>query len=405
VSERLFIRLGKTAEHPCSWLVWSEQEQEIIASGELPDALSLNSLTARVGNRPVDVLVPAASMTLTKIAVPEKGQRQALKALPFMLEESIASDVDNMHFVVGTRHGDNVNVVAVEHQQMQLWLTWLMDAGLKAKRIVPDCLALPLEQCRWAIMSFGDEYLLRTGEGAGVSLPKAWTDLALPKLVAEAQKSAAIEQSIDVACYSEGITFNDNYITLSPKPLELPMMVLAKGILNAPVNLLSGAYKPKREYSKHLMLWRNAAIIMVAVLVLALVNKGLAISQLNHQTAAMKIQSEAIFKSVAPSINRIVDIRSQINSQLRSMQGQGGGVAFFEMLDGLKPAFSSVPQLKPTSLRFDANRNELRMQVVADNYAQLDKFKEIVSKDFQLDGGAMNSNEDSVTSTLTLRSK
>jgi general secretion pathway protein L len=153
------------------------------------------------------------------------------------------------------------------------------------------------------------------------------------------------------------------------------------------------------------MLWRNAAIMMVAVLVLALVNKGLAISQLNHQTAAMKIQSEAIFKSVAPSINRIVDIRSQINSQLRSMQGQGGGVAFFEMLDGLKPAFSSVPQLKPTSLRFDANRNELRMQVVADNYAQLDKFKEIVSKDFQLDGGAMNSNEDSVTSTLTLRSK
>jgi general secretion pathway protein L len=405
VSERLFIRLGKTSEHSCSWLVWSEQEQEIIASGELPDASSLASLTERVGNRPVDVLVPAASMTLTQIALPEKGQRQALKALPFMLEESLASDVDDMHFVVGPRQGENINVIAVEHQQMQQWLSWLSDAGLKAKRIVPDCLALPLEQCRWAIMSFGEEYLLRTGDGAGVSLPKSWASLALPKLLVDAQQQVTDQQAIDVACYSDNIQIETPDLVLTAKPLELPMMVLAKGILHAPVNLLSGIYKPKREYSKQLILWRNAAVITGIVILLALVNKGLAISQLNQQTAELRSQSEAIFKTVSPGINRIVNIRSQMDSQLRSMQGQGGGAAFFEMLDGLKPAFTQVPQLKPTTLRFEANRNELRMQVTADNYAQLDKFKDIVAKDFQLDGGAMNSNDDSVTSTLTLRSK
>jgi len=152
-------------------------------------------------------------------------------------------------------------------------------------------------------------------------------------------------------------------------------------------------------------LWRNAAVITGIVILLALVNKGLAISQLNQQTAELRSQSEAIFKTVSPGINRIVNIRSQMDSQLRSMQGQGGGAAFFEMLDGLKPAFTQVPQLKPTSLRFEANRNELRMQVSADNYAQLDKFKDIVAKDFLLEGGAMNSSDDSVTSTLTLRSK
>ncbi|MGZ9896814.1 type II secretion system protein GspL [Shewanella gaetbuli] len=410
MSERLFIRLGKTSENSCSWLVWSEQEQEIIASGELPDAQSLASLSERAGNRPVDVLVPAASMTLTQIAVPESNQRQALKALPFMLEESIASDIDDMHFVVGTRQGENVNVIAVEHEQMQQWLAWLTDAGLKPKCMVPDCLALPLEEARWAIMSFGDEYLLRTGNGAGLSLPKTWADLALPKLVADSQLEQQDEQqdeqqAIDVACYSDDIQIETDDLILTSKPLDLPMMVLAKGILNAPVNLLSGLYKPKREYSKHLMLWRNAAIVFAVVIVLALVNKGLSISQLNKQTAALSAQSETIFKSVTPGVNRIVNIRSQMDSHLRSLQGQGGGAAFFEMLDTLKTSFQQVPQLKPTSIRFDANRNELRMQVVADNYEQLDKFKELVAKDYQLDGGAMNSNEDNVTSTLTLRSK
>ena len=33
VSESLVIRLGTNAQQPVHWLVWSAQEQEIIASG------------------------------------------------------------------------------------------------------------------------------------------------------------------------------------------------------------------------------------------------------------------------------------------------------------------------------------------------------------------------------------
>ena len=401
MSERLFIRLGKSSEHPCSWLVWSEQEQEIIASGELSDAASLSTLAERAGNRPVDVLVPAANMTLTQIMLPEKGQRQALKALPYMLEESLATNVDNMHFVVGPREGEQLNVAAVAHEQMQIWLEWLHHAGLKVKRIVPDCLALPLEQCRWAAMSVGSEYLIRTSEGGGVSVPKAWSAFALPKLLTAAKPND--NESISVASYSDDIVFEG--VEINNKPLDLPMMVLAKGILNAPINLLSGIYKPKHEYSKQLLTWKNTAIVVMIAIVLALANKGIAIHQLNNQTTELQAQSEMIFKQAVPGVNRIVNMRSQMGSELRSMQGQGGGAEFFEMLDGLKPAFSKVPELKPNTLRYEANRNELRMQVTAKTYGQIDTFKELVSKDYLLEGGAMNSSEESVTSTLTLRNK
>ena len=183
------------------------------------------------------------------------------------------------------------------------------------------------------------------------------------------------------------------------------MMVLAKGILNAPINLLSGIYKPKHEYSKQLLTWKNAAIVVMIAIVLALANKGIAIHQLNNQTTELQAQSEMIFKQAVPGVNRIVNMRSQMGSELRSMQGQGGGAEFFEMLDGLKPAFSKVPELKPNTLRYEANRNELRMQVTAKTYGQIDTFKELVSKDYLLEGGAMNSSEESVTSTLTLRNK
>ncbi|MCH1930469.1 type II secretion system protein GspL [Shewanella sp. A25] len=395
MSERLFIRLGRTADQACSWLVWSEQEQEIIASGELANAQGLATLSERAGNRPIDVLVPASAMTLTSVNLPEKGQRQAIKALPFMLEESIAEDVDAMHFTVGPRSGEDLSVVAVAHEQMQSWLNCLADAGLKVKRMVPDCLALPLQECRWAAMRFGNELLLRTGVGTGQSLPMAWLPMAMGQLTAQ-------EQDVTVASYTD-MTLEG--VTLEPQPLDLPMLVLAKGILHAPINLLTGVYTPKREFSKHLMQWKSAVIMVALACVLSLVNKGLTIYQVNGQVAELKAQSEEIYKKVVPGNSRIVNLRSQMESQLRSLQGQGSGAAFFTMLDGLQDAFKQVPELKPNSIRFDSARNEIRMQITAKNYGQIEKFKEIVSRKFQLDGGTMNSGEDEVTSTLTLRSK
>ncbi|MGS0682235.1 type II secretion system protein GspL [Shewanella sp. 125m-7] len=397
MSERLFIRLGQTAEQPCSWLVWSEQEQEIIGSGELSDASALSTLTERAGHRAVEVLVPASSITLTQVELPEKSQRQAVKALPFMLEENLAQNVDELHFVTGPRDGDALSIAVVAHEQMQAWIEWLSDAGLKAKCIVPDCLALPLAECDWAAMTFGKEILLRTGEGSGVSLSQSWLDVALPELL-----PATSSTQTTVAGYTE-LQLAGTQVKV--QPLDLPMLVLAKGLLHAPMNLLSGVYKPKKEYGKHLTLWRNAGIAFAVIVVLALVNKGLNIHQMNSDADALQAQSEQIYKQVIPGSSRVVNLRSQMGSYVRTLQGGGSGSEFFVMLSGMRDAFDQVPELKPTTLRFDSNRNEIRMQVTAKNYEQIEKFKEIIARSYKLDGGAMNSGESQVTSTLTIRSK
>nr|WP_283107337.1 type II secretion system protein GspL [Shewanella marinintestina] len=395
VSERLFIRLGQTAEQSCSWLVWSEQEQEIIGSGELSNASALSTLTERAGNRGVDVLVPASSITLTEVDLPEKSQRQAIKALPFMLEENLAQNVDELHFVTGPRNGDALSIAVVAHEQMQMWIEWLSDAGLKAKCIVPDCLALPLADCDWAAMTLGKEVLLRTGAGSGVSLSQNWLNMALPQLLtADAQTTVAGYTELQLAGTE-----------VKTQPLDLPMLVLAKGLLNAPMNLLSGVYKPKKEYGKHLLLWRNAAIAFAVVVVLALVNKGLNIHQMNTAADELQAQSEQIYKQVVPGSSRVVNLRSQMGSYVRTLQGGGSGSEFFVMLSGMQEAFAQVPALKPTTLRFDSNRSEIRMQVTAKNYEQIEKFKEIIAGSYTLTGGAMNSGESEVTSTLTIRSK
>lgn len=396
MSERLFIRLGKTQESACSWLVWSEQEQEIIASGELKDATQLSSLSERAANKLVDVLVPAANVTLTSVTLPEKGQSKAVKALPFMLEETLVTNVDDMHFVTGPREGDELSVAAVSNEQMGMWLEWLASASIKPRCLVPDCLALPLEECDWAALEFGPETLLRTGVAQGQNFSAPWLALALPQLISGGNHPS-------VAAYSD-VAIAD--VELKAQPLEMPMLVLAKGVLQAPLNLLTGAFTPQKEYSKYLLLWRNTAVVLALIFILALVNKGLNIYLAEAQIASLQQQVQEVYKQVKPGSTLHANlVRKQLDGELRRLQGGGNSAAFFTMLKSLKSAFEQVSELKPNSLRFDANRGELRMQVTAKSYAQIERFKDLIPSTLDVNTGAMNSSDDQVTGTLTVRSK
>ncbi|MGB0893094.1 MAG: type II secretion system protein GspL [Parashewanella sp.] len=400
MSERLFIRLGSQAEQPCNWLVWSEQEQEIIASGELANAQQLNSLSERAGNRPVDVLVPASAMTLTQVALPEKGQRQAIKALPFMLEESLAEDVDGLHFVTGPKSGNKISVAVVSHVQMQTWIEWLTDAGLIVKRLLPDCLALPLMDCQWASLSIGDELLIRTGEGLGQCVPMTWQQTVLPRLL-PMQDAENEQDKITIANYCDLELAGTE---LHPQPLELPMLILAKGALQAPMNLLQGEYRPKREYSKNLLVWKNAAIVLAVAIALSLLSKGLNIYRANQQVDAVFAQQKQVFKR-ATGRNRTTQMEFQLDNMLKRLSSKGNGNEFLTLLSKTESAFTKTPELHPTTLRFDGNRGELRMQISAKDYAEVEKFKQALQRDFTVSSGVISNDDNRVTTTLTLKRK
>ena len=163
MSESLVIRLGTNKQQPVAWLVWSGQEQEIIASGTLPSADALGELQERAGGRPVVTLVPGSDLIFRRVTLPGRYNRQSAAALPYLLEEQIASDVDELHLVVLAHEGQQVDLMAVDRQKMGEWLSWLDAAGLKSLQLLPDVLALPQAADGWSALQLGSEWLVRQG--------------------------------------------------------------------------------------------------------------------------------------------------------------------------------------------------------------------------------------------------
>ena len=396
--EQLLVRLGANHTDPISWLVYSRTEDEIIASGELPNAEALSSLTERAGQRSVIALAPSSEILLKWVELPPKAGRKIISAIPFMLEDELATDISQQFFAIGPKRGDEQAVAVVSHEKMELWQSWLSEAGLFCDTIIPDVLAVPVTENGWSVLTLGEQLLVRQDTFKGVQGEATWL---LPTLV---HFTAQQESPITITNYA-GIDLSSlPNIEEAQAPLELPMQVLAKEAMQSSFNLCQGDYKVKRKRSGVLNQWRVAAVLAVLALCTSLIDKGFSLYQLKAQNQALSSEINTAVKAGFPNIGTYRNVRLKLQSELAKLEQGGGSASMLIMLDQLAPAFSAT-DVKPQTLRFDATRTEIRIQAQGKNFEALEQFKRTAENaGFVVEQGAINNRDKGVVGTVSVRS-
>ncbi|WP_438865605.1 type II secretion system protein GspL [Neptunicella sp.] len=398
MSEQLVIRLGSTPQDPLYWMVWSDTEKDIIASGELANAEALITLIDRAGNRPITMLVPASDVLLKWVTLPGRANRKVLGAIPYMLEDELNTDVDNQFFALGPRYGDQQAIAIVDHSKMRQWQSIVELAGLQCHKMLPDVLAIPVNNDAWSLINLGDNLLIRQDQWQGLQGEPEWLMMAM--------EHAAKQQTtpLVIHCLSDVPAINLANIEFVEQHAEMPLQVLAQGALNAPFNLLQGDYKIRQQGNQQWKKWRVAAILAGIALLSGLVDKGIEANHLRQQQADLQAQIEAQYHRAFPNGGRYRNLKSKVTELMKELQQGGGGVSLLAMLSQLSDAFNSS-QVKPQTIKFNQDRAELRLQAVAKDFNALEKFKSAAeSAGFEVQQGAINNNGDQVISTLTLRS-
>ena len=396
--EQLLVRLGANHTDPISWLVYSRTEDEIIASGELPNAEALSSLTERAGQRSVIALAPSSEILLKWVELPPKAGRKIISAIPFMLEDELATDISQQFFAFGPKRGDEQAVAVVSHEKMELWQSWLSKAGLFCDTIIPDVLAVPVTENGWSVLTLGEQLLVRQDTFKGVQGEATWL---LPTLV---HFTAQQENPITITNYA-GIDLSSlPNIEEAQAPLELPMQVLAKEAMQSSFNLCQNEYKIKRKRSGVLSQWRVAAVLAVLALCTSLIDKGVSLYQLKAQNQALSNEINTAVKAGFPNIGTYRNVRLKLQSELAKLEQGGGSASMLIMLDQLAPAFAAT-EVKPQTLRFDATRTEIRIQAQGKNFEALEQFKRTAEgAGFAVEQGAINNRDNGVVGTVSVRS-
>lgn len=396
MSEQLIIRLGSLPQQPVWWLIWSATAAEVIASGQLANASELSGLAERIGvNRPLTALLPACDVVLKEVALPGKPTRQILQALPYMLEEEQAEDIEQLLVLpVQTVQRDTQylqQVAVIRRSLLEQWLDVLQQAGFAPRRMLPDALLLPqLEQP--VAVQLGDQWLLRHGDWQLSCIDDSWWPDYL--------QLAALPAVLSYSPWPEQCETQPHQLA----PAELPLALLAQQLDAVSFNLLQGAYAPKKASNKHWAQWRLSGSLAAACGVLYLSLVGLEAWTFSREATTARADASALYKQQFPQ-ERIVNLKRQVERKLAA-SGTQGQHSLLAMLGGIAPALGGTEPVSLNNLKYDSRKSELKLLATANSFQRFEALKaQLQQQGYQVDQGALSQIEGKVQGTLTLRSK
>lgn len=406
MKETLFIRIGSQESEPIQWLITNDQLADEIASGDIDNKDALSELTEKAQGREVRVLVNSADIRLKALKIPGKSERAIKSAAPYMLEDELSQDVEQLFFAFHSQpkgyHGDeNCFMAIVLQTQIDTWLTWFSDANIVVKQMLPDVLALPQTDDNWSGLTIDNQFLLRKSAWDGFVCEQSIANFLLEQVLADN------EEQVTLHSYSP-IELECTNLVIEPQSEELPLLLLAKGYHQQDFNLLQGEYLVKEQHSTVIKNWLWVAGIALFAFVLNLSGKVYELVDLNSQYAQLNEQIERDYKAAFPKTKRvrITTVKRQINTALAEFGAVDSSSGLLSLINKVRPSFIKVPSLKPDSIRFDSKRNELRFAVTANNYQSFEQFKlELEKSGLIVEVGAQNNQGDQVVGSFNIRSK
>lgn len=128
-------------------------------------------------HRSIALWVPSERVSVHRIEAPSAPRRKWSELVPWILEDRLLQSVEDMHFVTGAAfsEGDKkwVDVTVVSKQDMLEWLRIADNASVTPTALVPDYLAVPVEEGRITAVWREGVLLVRDQSGSGFAAAPA----------------------------------------------------------------------------------------------------------------------------------------------------------------------------------------------------------------------------------------
>ena len=324
----------------------------------------------------VIVLVRGEDVLLRQVDIPGMKRRLLAQALPYAMEEQLADDVETLHFALGAVSGDQVNVAVVSHDKMDQWLALLQEAGIEVDQLVPDVLALPLNENSWHLLQLNNRLLLRTGPQSGMVLDCDYAVLTLNALLAETETKPVSIKRQDFSDKAESLSALDIEVVDEPAS-GLPVSVLASGYQEQHgINLLQGQYSRRERISRYWRPWRVAAALLLGAVVVQFAI-GIADQQrLTAQKADLVAEIEQIYRQTFPQARDASGAKNKMESALKSLRGGGSaeGGGFTELVAKAGEQFKESDRLAVQRLSY--KDGQLDVSLAIGDLQQLDQLKQ-----------------------------
>lgn len=382
----LILRLG-APDRPIAWRLLSPGQPESAGTWSPgDDDPTLRELAARY---PAWVLVPASDCAFHRVTLPASLRQRPQQILPFLLEEQLATDVEEVHFALLHRQKNICHVAALQRQKMREWLARCDELGLEILALTPDALALPFTPGRWSALQVGEQWLIRHQAWGGMAAEAGW----LAELLSPGEEQPPI----------------DSYSPLPPIPAPWRALA-AQDLLQLAaadpaaqrICLRQGDFAPKRRWQPAGLRWRPAMAAAAALALLWGTNAVLDHLALGQRAAAAQQASQGFYRQWFKTETRVINPRLQMQQHLRQLEQTAAHPPAVVTIGLVQKIVAETPGVRLRALAYDGARNALQLDVSAVSPRALEQFTLRAQPHFRVRTGEMKPRADGIEGRLSL---
>jgi general secretion pathway protein L len=353
MSDRLLLRL-----HPDESLTWLAQDAQGRAlSGANAGAPPAETL-ARA--RRVLVLVPTEQVLLLETPRMSAQRAQFAKALPFALEDQLASPVEDLHFALPERLSEaRVPVAVVERRVLRGWLDRLARDGIRADALIPEALALSCVDGGTLVIEDKRALLRMAQAQAGAS------DLVgLPDWLSMFVDSGEISK-LDVYDFRIAPALSLPVVVSNYHARQRDALAFFATQLGAEpmLNLLQGEFAPAHRQAPALRLWRVAGALAAAAVLLFFVYFGTDYWRLSHESRQLDAAMRDALHESFPEMDKVDgDPRQLMESALTRIRGGADAGGLLRVLALISPTLGSTTRTTLKSVEYHNATLELGLR-------------------------------------------
>lgn len=337
---------------------------------------------------PVVLLLPASGALVSTVSSPVRNARQLQQALPFLVEENLAVDIDLMHVVPGPRMASgDLQFVAVARESVERLLNAFQAEGVDPDVLTVDALLLPIAADGALLFLDGADSLFVSSAGVALQLDESDAETILGALPGHSfgaldirigrERSVVAGRAVEASLAGGGVT-----VALHTEPVDL-LTLLASGnvvgrLQRAP-NLRAGPYAHQGGATLALDFdWRPLAWMAMAW-VLVTVGYQFAVGIACGRAAdAARAESVALYRQYFPGAAQVVDPRRQMQGLIASAASGDGG--FVKQVAEVSAVMAELDggggRYVTRALGWEQAQGQLRMDIIARSLDDVEQLRQ-----------------------------
>ena len=397
MSETLFFRFsGQEIE----WVVLGQDGRRLEEGLSGVDLFNSRFPATYAGS--IVFVVPGEKILMTTASVPSKQKRKIAQAIPFVVEEQLAAEIEESFFAIGERNKKGeVKVSIIYEQLLESLLADLDQLDLRPKKMISETSLAKSKDYAVAVIEEDKAHLMRP-DGCGITLRKDNVAVAIsmsePSSSLQLTGSSSSLESLAIPIAE--VRAND--VNVSEHEVEfMGFSQLCSYFDGSETNILQGKYKveePMPEISKE---WRQVLIVLGVGVILHL---GLVLGQGWHLAKEKDVNRDLareLYEDIFPGEKNVRDIRRRWNLKLGRKDNDTGN----DFLGLFSRAAVGVETsgLMLQNINYNESRGDLIFQVFASSSESLVQYSEKLKMEgLSVEIGAISQDADFVRGTVRI---